>query len=121
MTDTKELVANYVALWNEDDAETRRRLIASLWTEDAVHFTKTLEARGHDAIESRVASAHARFVCGGKYIFRAIDNVDSHHDTVRFNWTMAPASGGDVEYVGFDFLILAPDGRIREDYQFIEP
>lgn len=54
-------------------------------------------------------------------MFRAIDNVDSHHDTVRFNWTMAPANGGDVGLVGFDFLVLASDGRIREDYRFIEP
>jgi hypothetical protein len=34
---------------------------------------------------------------------------------------MIPAAGGDVELVGFDFLILSQDGRIREDYQFIEP
>jgi hypothetical protein len=121
MTAINELVQRYVALWNERDADLRRQEIVTLWTEDGAHFTKSLEARGHDAIAERVASAHARFVGSGQYVFRAIDNVDSHHDTVRFNWTMAPAGGGDVTSVGFDFLILAPDGRIREDYQFIEP
>jgi len=121
MSDIKNLVENYVALWNEQDANARRQKIAALWTEDGAHFTSTLEARGHDAIAMRVASAHARFVGTGQFVFRAIDNVDSHHDTVRFNWTMVPASGGDVASVGFDFLFLAPDGRIHADYQFIEP
>ena len=57
----------------------------------------------------------------GEFVFRAIDNVDSHHDTIRFSWTMVSACGGEVASVGFDFPILAPDGRIQADYQFIEP
>ena len=121
MTDIKDLVESYVAVWNERDASARRQQIATLWTEDGAHFTSKLEARGHDAIAARVASAHARFVSTGEFVFRAINNVDSHHGTVRFNWTMVSASGGDVASVGFDFLILAPDGRIHADYQFIEP
>jgi hypothetical protein len=121
MKDVKELVESYEALWNERSEDIRRRRIAELWTEDGAHFSQTLEVRGHAAIESRIAAAHARFVDGGKYVFRAIDNIVSHHDTIRFYWTMAPANGGDVESVGLNFLILAPDGRIREDYQFIEP
>jgi hypothetical protein len=121
MSDIKDLVQSYVALWNERDENARRQKIADLWTEDGTHFTSTLEARGHDAIAVRVASAYARFVGTGEYFFRAIDNVVSHHDTIRFNWTMVPTDGGDVASVGFDFLILAPDGRIHADYQFIEP
>jgi hypothetical protein len=30
------------------------------------------------------------------------------------------ATDGDVAAVGLDLLLLAPDGRIRRDYQFIE-
>jgi hypothetical protein len=31
-----------------------------------------------------------------------------------------PTAGGGAVEVGLEFLILAPDGRIRLDYQFIE-
>ena len=121
MIDAKELVSRYVAVWNEPDAQARRKEIAALWKEDGAHYTKSIEARGYDALEARVASAYERFVGNGRYVFRAIDNVDCHHNTVKFNWAMVPASGGDVESVGFDFFILDTDGRIAVDYQFIEP
>jgi hypothetical protein len=34
---------------------------------------------------------------------------------------MAARGDGKVVSVGVEFLLLADDGRIREDYQFIEP
>jgi hypothetical protein len=33
---------------------------------------------------------------------------------------MVPASGREAVAVGLEFLIFAPDDRIRLDYQFIE-
>jgi hypothetical protein len=39
---------------------------------------------------------------------------------VRFNWEMVPAAGGAAAAVGFDFLVLGDDGRIRLDYQFLD-
>lgn len=121
MRDVGQLVERYVAVWNERDAGRRRRAIAELWAEDGAHYTNSAEARGHDAIAARIAGAHQRLVQNGGYIFKPIDNVDSHHDTVKFNWLMIPAAGGDVSAVGFDFFVLGKDGRIQADYQFIEP
>jgi len=69
MSDVKDLVQSYVALWNEWDDNARRQKIAALWAEDGTHFTSTLGARGHDAIAVRVASAYARFVGTGEYFF----------------------------------------------------
>jgi len=40
-------------------------------------------------------------------------------DVVKFNWEMVSTSG-EVVGVGLEFMILAADGRIRMDYQFIE-
>ena len=116
-----DLVNRYVELWNETDEEKRRKAIAELWTVDASHFSPSLEAHGHAALERRIRSAHERFVGHGRYVFTAIDNVDSHHGTVKFNWAMRPANGGDAVTIGFEFLLLDADGRIRVDYQFIEP
>ena len=120
MHDARELVDRYIAVWNEPDAERRRKEIARLWSEDGAHYTKTLEARGYGALEARIASAHERFVSEGHCVFRAIDAIACHHNTVKFYWTMAPADGGDVTSVGSDVFILDADGRIRADYQYIE-
>ena len=40
-------------------------------------------------------------------------------DAVRFTWEMVSGDGA-VAATGLEFLVLAADGRIRLDYQFIE-
>src|SRR5918994_2324771 len=75
-----ELARKYVALWNEPDADRRRRMIAELWTEDGRHspqppqeirriaarpglaMTAILEARGYEEIAARAASAYEHWV-----------------------------------------------------------
>jgi 2-hydroxychromene-2-carboxylate isomerase len=74
------LAEKYLALWNEPDADRRRRMIAELWTEDARHIlqppqeiraiaaraglamTAILEARGYEEIAARAASAYDHWV-----------------------------------------------------------
>jgi hypothetical protein len=136
MTDANELADRYVAMWTEADAERRRAAIAEHWTEDAVHIldppqearqaaaaldiTPTFQARGHRELEDRMARAYKEFIAPGEFTFRHRDNVGHVGDAVKFSWEMVPASGGEAVGVGLEFLILAPDGRIRLDYQFIE-
>ncbi|BCJ40843.1 hypothetical protein GCM10010168_48580 [Actinoplanes ianthinogenes] len=144
MTDTKqaaddlrELVDRYVALWGEPDPEHRRAAIRDLWTADAVHVLKppeemrtaaaalgfddqVLEARGHAALEVRVTRAYQEFVAPGTFEFRALGDADRLADVVKFRWEMVPRAGGDAAGTGLEILLLAPDGRITRDYQFIE-
>jgi hypothetical protein len=137
MRDPSELADRYVALWNEPDPDQRRQLIEELWTEDGAHLLQppkeireiaarpgiglsaTLEARGHTALEARATSAHEAFVASGTFRFRRRDNVERLADIVKFNWEMV-STDGEVVGVGLEFLLMAPDGRIRRDYQFIE-
>ena len=138
MTDIKpaELVSRYVAVWNEPDAEIRRKAIQRLWTEDGAHILQppeeirkaantlgfactALEARGHDALEVRVTRAYEEFVAPGRFTFRARDNADRLTNVVKFNWEMV-SSGGEVAGVGLEILVLDEDGRVKTDYQFIE-
>jgi hypothetical protein len=132
-----ELADRYVALWNEPDPSRRRQLIEELWTEDGVHILQPpqeireiaarpgiglaarLEARGHAALEARATSAYEEFIAPGAFSFRRRDNVERVADVVKFNWEMV-ATDGVIAGVGLEFLVLAPDGRIRRDYQFIE-
>lgn len=136
MTNTTELADRYVAIWNEPDADTRRRSIPELWTEDgmqilgppqemrdaaaALGLTATLQARGHDELEDRVARAYEEFVAPGAFVFRRRDDAVRLQNVVKFHWEMVPAGGGEAAAVGLEFLVLDDDGRVRVDYQFIE-
>jgi hypothetical protein len=135
--DTQELARRYVAVWNQPDAELRRKAIRDLWTEDGAHilqppqeireaatrlgFTSTiLEARGHDALEVRVARSYQEFVAPGEFTFMPRDNADRLGNVVKFSWEMVRTSVGEVAGAGLEILLIDEDGRIKADYQFIE-
>jgi hypothetical protein len=125
MENINRFVDRYINIWNEGDDENRRRTIRDLWQEDARHLARTLEAIGHDGIETRVRNAYEKWVRDKGCLFRLRDGVDGHHGTIKLRWEMLPATGGpkegrDVISIGFDFLVLGEDGRIRTGYQFIE-
>jgi hypothetical protein len=135
MTET-QLAERYLALWNEPEADQRRRTIAELWTEDGRHIlqppqeirevaaqpglamTATLEARGHEEIEARAASVYGHWVGSEGLSFRGRDDVERLGDVVKFHWE-AVTAGGEVFAVGLNFLVLAANGRIERDYTFV--
>ena len=132
-----ELAATYVALWNEPDADRRRRTIARLWAEDARHIlqppqeirgiaaqpgiamTAILEARGYEEIAARAASVYEHWVGSEGLSFRGRDDADRLGDVVKLHWEAVAADEGTVFAVGLSFLVLAADGRIERDYTFI--
>jgi hypothetical protein len=131
-----ELAEQYLALWNEPDADRRRRRIAALWTENGRHLlqppqeiraiaaqpgiglTAILEARGHEEIAARVASAYEHWVRSQGLSFRGRDDAERLGDVVKFHWE-AVAKDGEPSGVGLNFLVLAADGRIERDYTFV--
>jgi hypothetical protein len=133
---TTALAEKYVALWNEPDADRRRRMIAELWAEDGRHIlqppqeirgiasqpglgmTAILEAQGYEQIEARAASAYEHWVGSEGLSFRGRDDADRLGDVVKLHWE-AVAKDGTVFAVGLSFLVLAADGRIERDYTFI--
>jgi hypothetical protein len=94
MINITEFIERYLAVWNEPDADRRRRGIAGLWAEDGANLIRTLEACGYEALEARVTGAHEKWVKGAGFVFRSLNNVASHHNVVKFNWEMVPAGGG---------------------------
>jgi hypothetical protein len=135
--DADDLVQRYVAVWTEPDPAKRRDAIEQLWTEDGAHVLQppveirdaaaalgfgdtTLEARGYDEIEARVARAYDDFVAPGEYIFRASGPAVRLRDVVKFDWEMVPVGGGAAVGGGVDVFVL-DDGRVRTDYQFPDP
>ena len=77
--------------------------------------------KGYEALEQRVASSHEKNVRGNGFRFIATGDAQLLRDTVMFRWQMVPAAGGPVAALGLEFLLLAEDGRIAIDYQFILP
>ena len=132
----EQLADRYMALWNEPDADRRRRMIAELWTEDGRHIlqppqeiraiaarpglamTAILEARGYEEIEARAASAYEHWVGSEGLSFRGRDDAERLGDVVKFHWE-AVAKDGELFAVGLNFLVLAADGRIERDYTFV--
>ncbi|MFI0943556.1 hypothetical protein [Streptomyces sp. NPDC021020] len=125
----------YVAVWNEPDPGARRKAVERLWADDALQVLQppqemreaaekvgmrsvVLEAHGHDALEFRVRTAYEEFVAPGEAEFRLHGDVQRLHDVVRFSWAYGPR-GGEPQGGGLQVLLLAPDGRIATDYQFI--
>jgi hypothetical protein len=131
-----ELAERYLALWNEPDADRRRRMIAELWTEEGRHIlqppqeiraiaarpglgmTAILEARGHEEIEARAASSYEHWVGSEGLSFRGRDDAERLGDVVKFHWE-AVAKHGEVFAVGLVVLVIAANGRIERDYTFV--
>ncbi|MFF7593283.1 hypothetical protein ACFZCK_38015 [Kitasatospora purpeofusca] len=135
-TGTAQRIADrYVALWNEPDPQRRRRAVEELWAADGVHLLQppedmreraaelgfadtVLEARGHDALERRVARAHEEFVAGGDYVFREQGEAIRVGDAVKLTWVMVRPGEDEVLGGGVELLLLDKDDRIATDYQF---
>ncbi|MEU2776279.1 hypothetical protein ABZ646_25970 [Streptomyces sp. NPDC007162] len=133
--DAQHLADRYMAQWVVPDAVERRRVVERLWAEDATHILQppadiretaaalgfdhtTLEAQGHDAIETRVARTHERFVEKRGLTFRARADAVRLHGVVTFGWEAVSAATGDVVGGGLEFRVLDTDGRIKADYMF---
>ncbi len=137
MSEATALADRYLALWNEPDAERRRRAIAELWTEGGRHLlqppqeiraiaaqpgiglTAVLEARGHEQIEARVASSYEHWVGSEGLSFRGRDDAERLGDVVTFAWE-AVAPDGERFGGGINVLVLAEDGRIERDHVFVD-
>jgi len=119
MSATQELADRYAALWNEADADRRRRAIAELWSPAGVHFVKAREARGHEALHERVTDAYEKNVRGRGFRFRACQDAQRLRDVVTFHWEMIRPDSGEVAALGLEFMELDDKGLIAADHQFI--
>ena len=126
-----------MALWNEPDADRRRRMIAELWTEDGsqilqppqemrdiaaspgIGLAATLEARGHSELRARATTSYEHWVGSEGLSFRARDDAQRLGDVVKFHWE-AVAEDGSTAAVGLNVLVLAADGRIQRNYTFVD-
>jgi ketosteroid isomerase-like protein len=116
MNDTAKIVRDYLATWNEKDADARRKAIAEVWTEDGVYTDPLGVAEGRDAIDATIAAVQGQF---GGLVFELAGDVDAHHNLARFTWNLGP-EGGEPIVVGFDVAVLTEEGRISQVHGFLD-
>jgi hypothetical protein len=140
LTDLTDFAEVYIAVWNEPNPDRRRRRIAELWAPgggqvlvdppqevraaaDYHQFlVPPLEVHGYEALDARVSRAYDNFVAAGEYRFAAgAAPARLLPHVVSIPWAMVSVAGGEHAGGGVNVLELDGDGRIRLDYQFIEP
>ena len=116
----------YMALWNEPDADRRRRMIAELWTEDGSQILQPPQemreiaaARGHSELQARATTSYEHWLGAEGLSFRARDDAQRLGDVVKFHWE-AVADDGSTAAVGLNVLVLAADGRVQRNYTFVD-
>jgi hypothetical protein len=114
--DTTAIAARYIGVFNEPDAGTRRAAIEDIWLPDATEFVFEAQFHGHEELEARVIRAYEAFVASGKYTVEGADDVTCHGDIAMFTVHLVTPEGV-VDWSTRVFMLLAEDGRIREDYQ----
>lgn len=116
MSQTDNLIDRYIAMWNAGDAEDRRDLIASAWSESGRYVDPLMAGEGHAGIDAMVAGVQERFPT---HRFRLTGPVDAHNGRVRFSWELA-AEGEPALVKGVDFGVLGEDGRLESITGFID-
>ena len=117
MTSINEIVANYIAAWNETDAGRRRDVIAHTWADDGSYLDAHRDSAGHAAIDGMIAAVQQRFP---GYRFRLRSGIELHHDRVRFSWIAGGTEQAPLFFGGTDFATLAPDGRLHAVTGFVD-
>jgi hypothetical protein len=117
MSTVNEIVAGYIAAWNETDPARRRDVIASTWSEDGSYLDSHRDSTGHAAIDAMIGAVQQQFP---GYRFRLSSGIEAHHDRVRFSWTAGGTEQAPLFFGGTDFAMLAPDGRLRAVTGFID-
>ena len=110
MASLQEVVAAYMAAWNETDEGKRRRLLEVAWADDGTYTDPQSDVAGREALVALIGGMHAQMP-GAR--IDVTSKTDAHHDKLRFAWRFA-SGDGSMTVEGIDFGELAEDGRLRK-------
>lgn len=111
-----EIVATYLACWNETDPGARRALLDEHWAPDAGYTDPLVAVRGRAAVDATIAAVQQQFP---GLVFSAVGDADVHHRQARFRWGLGPA-GGEPLVIGFDVVVTDGAGRIASVLGFLD-
>lgn len=111
-----DLISNYLACWNETDADARRALIERHWSPAASYVDPMAAVAGRDDLNAAIGAVQQQFP---GFVFTPVGDVDAHHNQARFQWGLGPADAEPV-VVGFDVVVTDADGRIERVLGFLD-
>jgi hypothetical protein len=111
-----DLITNYLACWNETDAEKRRALIDRHWSSSATYVDPLVTVAGRDELSAAIGAVHEQFP---GFVFTPVGDVDAHHDQARFQWGLGPADTEPV-IIGFDVVVTDAEGRFDHVLGFLD-
>jgi ketosteroid isomerase-like protein len=114
-----ELVERYLDTWNETDPGVRDTALESVWAEDAEYVDPLAAASGRDQISDLIETVQQQ-VPGHVFRLSDVNDVDVHHNVMRFWWELVPTSGGEPLAIGFDVAVTKNDGRIGRVVGFLD-
>ncbi|HEX7826818.1 MAG TPA: nuclear transport factor 2 family protein [Mycobacterium sp.] len=111
-----DLITNYLACWNETNAETRRTLLDQHWSPSLTYVDPLVAVAGADDLSAAIGAVHEQFP---GFVFTPVGDVDAHHDQARFQWGLGPADAEPV-VIGFDVVVTDADGRFQHVLGFLD-
>jgi len=117
-------IAAYIESWNETDPGRRQAAVARAWAASGRYRDPVMVSDSHAGIDAMPALSEAEGLAGVQarfpgFVLKRTSKVDSHNGSVRFAWSLGPASGPAV-VEGVDFATLAADGRLEQVVGFID-
>jgi hypothetical protein len=109
------VVDDYLAAWNERDADARRALVERAFAADATYVDPHRSGAGHDDLDAMIGAAQEGLP---GHSVQPNGDVDAHNDRVRFSWTLVGPDGAIA--IGRDFAIVGEDGRLRDVTGFVD-
>lgn len=87
------LIDTYCASWSSDNAQQRRALLLSVWSDGATYTDPTVHAIGAEELLAHITGIQSKHP--GARIVRT-SNVDVHHDLARFAWMFVMPDGSSL-------------------------
>lgn len=116
IADPRTIAEEYLAVWNEDDADRRRRMIAEGWSTEPRYVDPLMAGDGREGVANMIEAVRGRFP-GHGFVLKGA--ADGHGLFVRFSWTLEDQDGVRV-VGGTDMARLDGEGRIAEVVGFLD-
>ena len=108
------IIEDYVAAWNEDDADKRRLLLQRCWADDGEYIDTYGPASGIHTLDDRIGSV--RQMLPGARLVRTT-RIDQMREYLRFGWSIAGPDSIPVA-TGVNIAHVQPDGRLGRVLSF---
>ncbi len=102
------------------DPVTRGSAVEQLWDEQGTLVNGRAEYVGWAEVSTALQRTFDAWVAGG-HRFRAGRPPVCHHDMVCVAWEMIGPDGDTVVSTGTNVIAFSAGGRIRSDWQFVNP